>query len=352
MKYKRTVAVIAAFAVIVLLIILQTGVFSGKDIPPGETAGTGKNYSGKTMDLKPTVVPDYFKTVGTVRSRDEIEISPRITARIKEVTRRSGDSIKKDEVLVKLDDADLKALRDRASEELISAQAALDRAQKDFERQKQLLANKAVSRKAYEYAEEALKTSLAKVAAAQQALKQAEANLEYATITSPMDAIVAERYVDPGDMGSPGNIMLKIFDPARLMLYVPLREGLVQSVKVGDKISFSVGALDKTYTGEVREIVPSVDPGSRTFMIKMCILGDTKQLMPGMFGTVEIKLGTKKVYIVPANAITRIGQLEYLTEVNIDNTIKRILVRTIPGPTPDTVQIVSGVAKDITIAVN
>lgn len=350
MKYKKVVAVIVAFAVIILLIIFQTGVFSGKDIPPGEITSSGNKYTGKTIELKPTVVPEYFKTVGTVRSRDEIEISPRITARIKEVTRRSGDSIKKDEVLVKLDDTDLKAQRDRASEELISARASLDRAQKDFNRQKQLLANKAVSKKAYEYADEALKTSLAKVAAAQQALKQAEANLEYATITSPMNAIIAERYADPGDMGSPGNIMLKIFDPSRLMLYVPLREGLVQSVKVGDKISFWVGALGKTYTGEVREIVPSVDPGSRTFMIKMCILGNTKKLMPGMFGTVKIELGTKKVYIVPATAITRIGQLEYLIHINSNGTTKKLLVRTIPGPKPNSLQVVSGVNKDMIIS--
>ncbi len=351
MKYKRTVAIIAACVVIVGLIIIQTGVFSGKNIAPGEKPAGNSKYSGRTLELKPTEIPRYFKTVGTVRSRDEIEVSPRITARIKEVTRRSGDSIKQGAVLVQLDDADLKAARDRASENLISAQAALDRAQKDFLRQKQLLANKAVSRKVYEYAEEALKTSKAGVAGAKQALKQAEANLEYATIVSPMDAIVAERYADPGDMASPGNIMLKIFDPHRLMLYVPLREGLVRSVKVGDKIDFTVGSLQKTYTGEVREIVPSVDAGSRTFMIKMCILGDTKNLMPGMFGSVKIKLGKEKVFLIPADAVTRIGQLEYLTVVNSDGVSSKILIRTIPGPNSGTLQIVSGIDKDEKIAV-
>ena len=106
---------------------------------------------------------------------------------------------------------------------------------------------------------------MAREKAALQALRQTQANLSYATIKSPMDGIVSDRMDDPGDLASPGNIIMKIFDSNRLMLYVPLRESLVKSVKIGDKIKFNVESLKRALTGAVSEIVPAVDPGSRTF---------------------------------------------------------------------------------------
>ncbi len=340
--WKLTITV-AAVVIIILLILLQTGVFSGKSIAPGNTPVPERKPQGKVVKLTATEIPAYYRTVGTVRSRDEIELSPRLTARIQEVTRRSGDSIKQGELLIKLDSADLQAARNRAADNLTAMQATLERVQKNYLRQKQLFEKKAIADKTFETAEEELKSARAAVAASRQNLNEVEANLSYSRIESPMNAIVAERYVDPGDMASPGNVMLKIFDPTRLMLYVPLREGLVGKVKVGDKIDFKVGALNQNFTGEVREIIPSVDSGSRTFMIKMCILGNTQKLMPGMFGTVKIKLGNEKAYIVPEKAIIRIGQLEYLTIVNADGNTSRVLVRTIHGTQKGTLSIVSGI---------
>ncbi len=340
--WKLTITV-AAVVIILLLILLQTGVFSGKSIAPGNVPATDRKPQGRVIKLTATEIPAYYRTVGTVRSRDEIELSPRLTARIKEVTRRSGDSIKQGELLVKLDSADLQAARDRAADNLTATQATFERVQKNYFRQKQLFEKKAIADKTYETAEEELKSARAAVAAAKQNLNEVAANLSHARIESPMNAIISERYVDPGDMASPGNVMLKIFDPTRLMLYVPLREGLVGKVKIGDKIDFNVGALNKKFTGEVREIIPSVDSGSRTFMIKMCILGNTQKLMPGMFGTVKIKLGTEKAYIVPNNAITKIGQLEYLTVVNTDGNTSRTLVRTVQGTQKGTLNVVSGI---------
>ena len=131
-------------------------------------------------------------------------------------------------------------------------------------------------------------------------------------------------------MASPGGLLLHIFDPKAIRLEAPVRESLVRYIKVGMRIPFTVPALGQSYTGEVREIVPAVDPGSRTFMVKIC-LGESSELRPGMFGTMTLTLGQEKALLVPEDSIVRAGQLEYVRAVTGGN-IRRLLVRTVPAP--------------------
>ena len=349
MKKLLKVAVIVAAGLIIFAVILyQTGSFRSGMIAPGEQSTVETTNNKKLFKLTQTKIPLIYQTVGTVRSRDEIELSPRIISRITQITRRSGDSVKAGELLVQLDDSDLRAAESEAMENLKVIESALQLAVKSYKRQKLLLARNVIPKKTFEEAEQVLRSSMARKKAARQAVLQAKANLSYAKIKSPMNGIVSDRMDDPGDLASPGNIIMKIFDSSRLMLYVPLRESLVKSVKIGDKIKFNVESLKRLFSGVISEIVPAVDPGSRTFLVKMCIKGNTKGLMPGMFGTVELKLGSKKAYIVPASAITRIGQLEYLTVMQ-DNKLSKILVRTVAGPKADELRIVSGINTDTEI---
>ncbi len=348
-KLLKIIVIIAAALIILAVILYQTGTFRSGMISPGEQPVMNEKFSkNRLFKLKLSEIPIVYKSVGTVRSRDEIELAPRITARIIEITKRSGDSVKADEILVQLDNSDLKAAENQIIENMKSLDAALQLAKKDYIRQRKLLAENVIPRKTFEQAEQVLRSAIAARKAAQQSLQQAAANLSYATIRSPMNGIVSDRVDDPGDIASPGNIIMKIFDPTRLMLYVPLRESLVKSAKIGDVIKFNVGALKRTFKGIIREIVPSVDPGSRTFLVKMDITGDIKGLMPGMFGIVEMKLGKENAYIVPASAITQIGQLEYLTVIK-DGSSSKVLVRTVDGPTPDTLRIISGIDADTEI---
>ena len=349
-KLIKIAAIIAAALIIIAVILYQTGTFRSNMISPGEKTLSQAKSNAKLFKLTKTEIPVIYKTVGTVRSRDEIELSPRIIARITKITRRSGDSIKKGEILIQLDDSDLRAAESESAENLKVIKSALQLAIKSYKRQKILLERNVIPKKTFEQAEQVLRSTMAREKAAKQAVRQAQANLSYAAIKSPMDGIVSDRMDDPGDLASPGNIIMKIFDASRLMLYVPLRESLVKSVKIGDTIKFNVESLKRSFSGQVSEIVPAVDPGSRTFLIKICIKKNIKGLMPGMFGTVELKLGKEKAYIVPSSAITRIGQLEYLT-ITHKKEASKILVRTVAGPKPNTLRIVSGIDSDTEILV-
>jgi RND family efflux transporter MFP subunit len=333
------------------VLLWQAGVFRGGQIAPGEQALPLAVTSGRALVVAATSVPVMYRTVGTVRSRDEIDLSPRLTARIVEVCFRGGDAVPADAVLIRLDDTDLRAALARVDERLRSVEADLKLAETELARSRQLFERQAIPQRNLDLAERNFDAARADAAAASEARREAEANLGHATLRAPMAAVVADRFADPGDMASPGKILMSIFDPTRLMLYVSLRESLVGSVKVGDRLRFQVGAIGRDLQGEVREIVPSVDEASRTFLVKVCIEESAAGLMPGMFGTLDVEVGREPAVLVPGEAIHRVGQLEYVAVAEADGHPRQRLVRTISGPGPETRRVVAGLTAGETVLV-
>ena len=358
--WKRVLVTAAAgVAGLVELVLYQTGVFSGGKVGPGRTALPRTALPrGRTVVVEEHEVPVVYSSVGTLHSRDEVDVSSRILARITEVKVRNGDRVRRGALLARLDDTDLAAAVAQArkqvdeaeaniagaNELMKAAMAARDLALVEQERMRLLLAGGAISKQQYDHAESAARQAVAswngavqegraataRAAAGGENLKQAQAALAYTMLVSPMDGVVSERLADPGDLASPGGIIMRLFDPTRLRLEAPIRESLIKAVKVGDKVRFDVPAVGKSAVGEVQEIVPVVDPGSRTFMV-MVGVGEDAGLAPGMFGTFHLHLGTERVVLVPQEAIARVGQVEYAT-VPADGGVHRVPVRTVGGP--------------------
>jgi RND family efflux transporter MFP subunit len=354
-RFIRYLGPVTGVSALLLLMLFQGGFFANGQISPGIDQEKPQNI-GETITVAETSQPGYYRAIGTVRSLNEIDIMPRIVARILEIKVRSGDRVKANDVLAVLDAQDLSANVAQSQEQLRAANAAvaaadeqvkaaravLDLAKKDLERNKSLFEKNAISRRDYDQAITAHKQAeaglqqanqqrsgaAASAAAVSQGIRQAQAGLGYATLNSPIDAVVGERLADPGNLGNPAKVMLRLFDPTSLQLEVPVRESLVREVTVGTKIEYEVPALKNKFQGTVREIVPAVDPQSRTFMVKVSI-DNPEDLMPGMFGTIKIPLKSdKKVIIIPESAIIRTGQLESVVEV-IDGRLLRRQIRSI-----------------------
>jgi len=315
MKSKLAFAAMALLATgfIVWSMLYQSGAVGGPaKVPPGTKAAPAAKVDWAT--LKPETVPIIYTAVGTVRSREAVDIISRLpAARILEIKVRSGDAVKAGDLLVKLESTDLKAAVESAEENLKAAQSRLDFADSEFKRSEKLLESNAIARRAYEQAQSNLNAARAEVSMLSHVAENARVNLSYAELKAPFDGIVAERFNDPGDLATPQKPVLTFFDPAKLQLRLPVREGLVASLKVGEKLKVRIEALNRDLEAEIREIIPSVDPGSRTFAIDACLVGDTAGVMPGMFAVCRVPIGSKAMLPVPAAAVRRVGQLEYLT---------------------------------------
>ncbi len=338
------------FTVFVVLFILwamlyQSGTIgTGPKVPAGEKKPpeTTENFPWKT--LSEVEIPVYYSAVGTIRSREEIQVVSRLmTARVVDVYFRSGESFKEGDVLIRLESRDLKAKVDAASENLKGAESRLTFAQAEYERNAKLVETRAVAQRIYEQSVSGLNATRAEVAMMRHELENARTNLDYATIRAPFNGIVSERKCDPGDLATPLNTLMKIFNPAKLQLHVPIRENLFRQIRIGDALVAQVESTGKSFSAVIREIIPSVDTSSRTFFVNAYLTENITGLMPGMFARCEIPIGKKSVLIVPEKALIRIGQLEYLDIRGQDGRTVRQLIKTVPAPGGTRVEIVSGV---------
>lgn len=331
---NRTIA-LAVFAsvVIVATILFQAGIVGGPDkVQPGEKTFATEVVGGHWYEAEKKLVPVYHVAAGTVRSREEASITSRLpAARITDVKVRSGDMVKQGDILVELDSSDLKSAVDSAGENLRQQKSRQVFAQQKYDRIASLQKSGAVSRQDFDAALSDLNAANAATAMLQHNLDSAMLSLGYATIRSPFDGIVYERLVDPGNMGTLGAVLVRMFAPDKLEMRLQVPESLALKLKAGDILETRIESLDKTVPARVIEVSPAVDPGSRTFQVNTMLAGDAAGIMPGMFGRTSLKIGEKQAVVIPDSAIRRVGQLEYVTVRSSTGVVNDIMVRTAPA---------------------
>ncbi len=179
-------------------------------------------------------------------------------------------------------------------------------------------------------------------------MEEAGIALGYATITATEAGEVVKRLAEPGDLAWPGKPLLILQAPGALRLDAHVREGLIRTVLSESHLQVSINALDEVLDGRVEEVIPSADPLSRTFVVKVAI-PSVRGLYPGMFGRLLVPLGQRQAVVVPEKAIHYIGQLE-LVKVEKDGLWYDCLVKTgkkINGK----IEVLSGLNGDEKIAV-
>jgi multidrug resistance efflux pump len=97
---------------------------------------------------------------------------------------------------------------------------------------------------------------------------EAEIALGYTEIRAPAEGRILKRLVDPGDMAAPGKPVLIVQAAGGLQLAANVREGLMDAVRPGDVRNIRLSAAGRTVEAVIDEIVPSVDPRTRTFLVK------------------------------------------------------------------------------------
>lgn len=240
--------------------------------------------------LEPHVAVE--EVVGTVRSKQRAMVEAKVSGRVLEYTATPGAMVKAGDLLARLDVQEIQAKVDQAK-------AMLDQAQRDFGRQKQLIASNATTRQDFDAADARVKVATA-------GLNEAETIMSYARVTAPFDGVITRKLADVGDLAMPGRPLLEIEAPTALRFEADLPEAILDRVKLGAKMQVR---LSKTIEGTVSEISPVADPVSRTFQVKFD-LPETEGLRTGQFGRVSVPVAQVMLLLVPKTAVMKLGQME------------------------------------------
>jgi len=343
----------------------------------------------KIEKVQASPVEDTYEAMGTVRSKTISVMSSKVLGRIVSIPVREGDRVKAGQLLVEIDDRELKAQIDKSRAGLKETQYALDETEKairageaekqaadarlalassTLDRYKGLYERRSVSLQEFDevrtkqtaaradadQASERLQALVAKKNQAIARIDQAKADavnaetfLSYTRILSPIDGIVTSKPADIGQMASPGTHLLTVEDEGHYRLEALVEEARIGRIRLGDPVSVSIDALgQKPTTGQVSEIVPALDPASRSYIIKIDLRSpDSSTLFrSGLFGRARFNTGTKQVLTVPVQSVLERGQLTFVYVVDPAKIAHMRLIQT-GKPYGDRVEVLSGLSQ-------
>jgi len=346
-------------------------------------------------------LPRFFEATGSLAGDQQTDVAPQTSGKVVAIGVDIGSYVKRGQMLVQLDESELKLRVDQATAqveqakaavrqaeekiglrsgqafdpnkvaEVAAAKVALDLADKNLKRADKLIESGDVSRSFYDeqrarrdqlkeqyevqlaqarqnYA--AVDVSRTSVANAQAALALARKNLSYAVIPAPIDGFVSERTADLGEYVSPQQKVVTIVRTNPLRIRIDIPEQAIPEVKVGQSVSIATSAWpDKNFAGRVARIAPNVSAQSRTLTVEAEIENSGNALKPGQFATVRIlQERAEPAVLVPSRAVVSEAGVSRVYVIK-DGHAEQRLVQT--GQTDgDLIEIKSGVAADELVA--
>ena len=244
-----------------------------------------------------------------VRARVEARLGFRVGGKILVRQAEAGQRVQAGQVLAEVDVQDYALAAQAAQAQVIGARTQRDLAAADFKRYETLLAQNFISAAELERRAAVLKAAQATL---DQALAQAQSQsnqASYAKLTAPTAGIITGIEAEPGQVVSAGQPVVRFAQdgPRDAVFAVP--EHVVSRLKIGRKMSVSVGNTLQTLQGQVREIGASADPVTRTFSVKLALV-KAESLPLGITLNVhapQLAGSQSDVIKVPTNALRQEG---------------------------------------------
>jgi len=359
-RRRKMIYMTAGICFIVLLgVFYMKGVFT--PAVQVEAANVTQLYPSQTFTL--------LNASGYVVAQRKAAVASKVTGRLISMTVEEGSRVKKGEVIARLENDDVIALRDQADANLSAtrynleqSKAELNDATVSFNRNKELVRKGFISKAENDVSEARYNKAVAAVAAAEAAIKanaaglqNARVSLEYTLIRAPFDAVVLTKNADVGDIVSPLSAsanakaaVVTIADMDSLQVEVDVSESNLQQVKIGQPCEIQLDAFpDSRFRSMVHMIVPTADRTKATVMVKVRFMDKDNRILPEMSAKVaflsrEVREDEKKprTALNPAAIVDRNGKKSvYLIK---ENRVVETVV-TLGEKLGDTVEVLSGV---------
>lgn len=303
-KARRRSGPVIIIALVAAALAIAVGVYTTTrkgDGNPGGKKGAPGVANATPAPSTPAPPPKPGEPVLTVSGyivpHERIEISPKFQGTVTWIGVKKGDKVKKDEVIVRLEDSEYKARVLEAQGRVALAEANLVNAEANLKRQEELQKKDVDSQRALDDARRARDAAAAEVIMGKGQLAWAQTYLDWCTIRAPIDGTILEKLVDPSELvvpqsfgggRGPSTAFVSMADLNDLQVEIDLNEADTPKVRLQQKCRISPEAYpDKHYDGVVTEIAPEANRQKGTLQIKVQVTKPDGFLTPELTAKVE-----------------------------------------------------------------
>jgi RND family efflux transporter MFP subunit len=319
------------------------------------------------------------EALGTVRARTTAAVAPQVMGRLTGVAVSEGSVVAAGAVLATIDDttvraqlssaegavSEAEAAREEADQAISQAEAGKALAEKTFERFRRLLGDRVVTPQEFDEVEMRRIVAVKELERAQQKRAQvsakivqargladaAKAMLAWTRVTAPFAGTIVEKRADAGSMAIPGVPLFVLEDPRRHRIEMFVSETYLPLLGKGTPVQVILDAdPGAPFSAVVTEIVPAIDPASRTFTVKADL--PAGRARSGQSGKVRFAAGKGTVLAVPKRAITRAGGSDGVYTVGARDNVARLSMITLGAEFDDRVEVLSGIEDGARVAVS
>ena len=285
----RNIAIIVFVAVLLGIIIiprLNQDKESGKRLAPGRNSGA---VAVNIKVIKNSVFQNVIQVAGSVISNEEVDLHTETSGKVTSINFKEGQKVKKGELLLKVNDADLQAQLQKAE---IRKKLAGD---KEY-RQKVLLDKKGVSQEVYE-------ATLNDLNSAKADIENIKAQIGKTEIRAPFDGTIGLRYVSEGSYVSPGTQIANLINQNQVKIDFAVPQRYASSISASSKVKVKTSS-GKEYPVKIYAFEQKIDPATRSLKARAIYPNNKGELIPGSYVTVTIELNDiVNAVVIPTQAL-------------------------------------------------
>lgn len=299
---KKKVLIISAAVVVVLVAILAIRPFGKSDAA----------YTFETIKVEKGRIANVVTASGTIEAVTSVEVGTQVSGIIDKIYVDFNQNVKRGQVLAQLDKKQLQAQWEQSESSLKLAEAQLAYQEATYKRLKALYEKKLIAQADYDQAVYNFESAKSSLTNARKTHERNKTNLDYATITSPIDGVVLNRAVEEGQTVAASfntpTLFTIVNDLTQMEVEASVAEADIGKVKEGQRVDFTVDAYaEMKFEGKVDEVRLQSTTTNNVVMYSVILSAKNpdKKLMPGMTASATIYVEEKDSVLMLAGKATR-----------------------------------------------
>ena len=271
---------------------------------------------------------------GSIEANENVEIRSEVSGIVEKISFSEGTQVSKDQVLLKVNDIELRA-------QLSQAFTKQKLASENERRAKLLLQKEAISQEEYEIASAEFRSLKAQT-------QLIQAQIAKTTIRAPFSGKIGLRNISPGTYVTPTTLITKLVSSSQVKISFSIPEKYASEIENNASILFTIPNNPQKFSAKIYAIEPEIETATRTLKIRAIADNSNRKLLPGTFATIELSLkNIKDAIVIPTEAVVpnQNGKVVYIAN---NGKAKEVKIETLARTSKDVV-VTSGIKSGDTL---